>query len=125
MVQAANLGFPRIGAHRELKKAVEKNPDVAFYLKLFPLKSHPDAYRISKSVICSGSMELLEASFEGKDIPDPSCETDAVDRTLSLVSELGIRSTPTLVLPDGRILSGFKPADKILELVAPAPVKGD
>lgn len=111
--------------HAELKKVVAKNPDVAFYLKLFPLKSHPDAYRISKSVICSGSMELLEASFEGKPVPDPSCETDAVDRTLSLVSELGIRSTPTLVLPDGQILSGFKPAEKILELMTAVPAKGN
>ena len=111
--------------HAELKKVVSKDSDVAFYLKLFPLKSHPDAYRISKSVICAGSMDLLEASFEGKPIPDPSCETDAVDRTLSLVSELGIRSTPTLVLPDGRILSGFKPAEKILEMMTSAPAKGN
>jgi thiol:disulfide interchange protein DsbC len=111
--------------HAELKEVVAKNPDVAFYLKLFPLKSHPDAYRISRSVICSGSMELLEASFAGKPVPDPSCETDAVDRTLSLVSELGIRSTPTLVLPDGRILSGFKPAEKVLELMTAAPAKGN
>ena len=111
--------------HAELKEVVAKDSDVAFYLKLFPLKSHPDAYRISRSVVCSGSMKLLEDSFEGKAVPDPSCETDAVDRTLSLVSELGIRSPPTLVLPDGRILSGFKPAEKILELMTAVPAKGN
>lgn len=110
--------------HQELETVVKNNPDIAFYMILFPLKSHPDAYRISKSVICTGSLELLEESFAGKTIPDPSCETDAVDRHLALADKLGIRSTPTLVLPDGRVLSGFKPAVKLVEILrGPAPEK--
>jgi len=110
--------------HHELEEVVKNNPDIAFYMILFPLKSHPDAYRISKSVICAGSMELLKESFAGKTIPDPSCETDAVDRHLALAKKLGIRSTPTLVLPDGRVLSGFKPAVKLVEILrGPAPAK--
>jgi thiol:disulfide interchange protein DsbC len=103
--------------HQELEEVVRNNPDIAFYMMLFPLKSHPDAYRISKSVICAGSLELLEDSFAGKTIPDPSCKTDAVDRNMALAKKLGIRSTPTLVLPDGRILSGFKPAVKLVEIL--------
>jgi thiol:disulfide interchange protein DsbC len=62
-------------------------------------------------------MSLLEDSFADKEVPDPACETDAVDRTLALAEELGIRSTPTLVLPDGSILSGFKPSEKLLDLL--------
>lgn len=103
--------------HAELGKVIESDPDIAFYIKLFPLKSHPDAYRISKSVVCEGSVSLLEDSFAGKEVPDPACETDAVDKTLALGEELGIRSTPTLVLPDGTILSGFKPSEKLLDLL--------
>ena len=103
--------------HVELGKVVESDPDIAFYIKLFPLKSHPDAYRISKSVVCERSMSLLEDSFADKEVPDPACETDAVDKTLALGEELGIRSTPTLVLPDGSILSGFKPSEKLLDLL--------
>ena len=103
--------------HHELQKVVAKDPDIAFHLILFPLKSHPDAYRISKSVMCTGDLGLLEAGFAGEKIPDPPCETGAIDRNMALAEAYGIRSTPTLVLSDGRILSGFKPAEKLMEIL--------
>lgn len=105
--------------HAELKDVVQRDPEVAFLIKLFPLKMHPNAYSASKSIVCSKSTELLEASFAGKPVPPPICETPVVDETLALVGELGIRSTPTLVMPDGRVLPGFKKADDILNLLAP------
>ncbi len=103
--------------HAELKEVVKRDPDIAFYIKLFPLKSHPDAYRIAQSIVCSDSMALLEASLDGKKIPDPICQTGVVDQTLALVQDLGIRSTPTLVLPDGRVIPGYKKADALLTLL--------
>lgn len=103
--------------HVELKEAVRQDPDLAFLIKLFPLKMHPNAYDVSRSIVCNKSMELLEASFAGKPVPPPLCETPVVDRTIALVGELGIRSTPTLVMPDGRILPGFKKAADILGLL--------
>ncbi len=103
--------------HEEIKKVVSLRPDVAFSLVLFPLPSHPDAHRISRSVVCEQSLELLEGAFAGRPVPDPRCETDIVDRWLELGREFGIGSTPTLVLPDGAILSGFKPAEKLLEIL--------
>jgi len=108
--------------HEELKKIVAARKDIAFVLKLFPLASHPDAYRLSKSVLCASSLGLLEDSFAGNPVPDPSCETDAVDKTLVLAKELEIRSTPTLIMPDGRVLPGYKTADKLIEIIdAPPP----
>jgi thiol:disulfide interchange protein DsbC len=103
--------------HDELKKIVAERGDVAFYLKLFPLASHPESYGISKSIVCEQSLDYLEASFAGRPIPEPACETEEIDNNLKLVKELGIRSTPTLVLPDGTILPGFKPAGKIMEIL--------
>ena len=103
--------------HAELKEVVRRDPDVAFLIKLFPLKMHPNAYGISKSIICSNSMELLEVSFAGKPVPPATCDTNAVDQTLALVGELGIKSTPTLVLPDGRILPGYRKADALLTII--------
>jgi len=103
--------------HVELKEVVRRDPDVAFLIKLFPLKMHPNAYGISKSIICNNSMELLEISFAGKPIPPANCDTPAVDQTLALVGELGIKSTPTLVLPDGRIIPGFRKADALLTII--------
>jgi thiol:disulfide interchange protein DsbC len=103
--------------HLELKEVVSRRPDIAFLIKLFPLKMHPNAYGISKSIVCTGSMELLELSFAGKPVPPPACETSAVDRTIALAEELGIRSTPTLVLPNGVVMPGYKKADDLIKLL--------
>ena len=104
--------------HPELVKAVEMDPDVAFFLKLYPLVSiHPDSARISRSIVCSKSIEMLEDSFSGKPTPDPTCETDAVENTRKLAKELGINSTPTMILPDGRVATGVMKAEDILKLI--------
>ncbi len=103
--------------HVSLQEVVQRNPEIAFLIKLFPLKMHPNAYEISKSIVCNKSLELLEQSFAGKPVPPSDCETEAVDQTLALVETLGIRSTPTLVLPDGLVVSGAKSADDILKLL--------
>ncbi|MGK2906500.1 MAG: DsbC family protein [Desulfuromonadales bacterium] len=103
--------------HVELKDVVRRDPNIAFLIKLFPLKMHPNAYEVSKSIVCSNSMELLELSFAGKPVPPASCATTAVDQTLALVGELGISSTPTLVLPDGLIVPGYKTADALMTLI--------
>jgi len=104
--------------HPELKKVVKTDPSVVFFIKLMPLvKLHPEAYKISKAILCEDSLQLLEDSFAGKPVPEPSCESDAVDRTLKLAQELGIGSTPTIILPDGRLAPGYRPAEDILKLI--------
>ena len=103
--------------HIELEEVVKRDPEIAFLIKLFPLKMHPNAYETSKSIVCNKSMELLEASFAGKPVPPATCDTPAIDQTLALVGELGIRSTPTLVLPDGVIVPGYKKAEALLALI--------
>jgi thiol:disulfide interchange protein DsbC len=110
--------------HDEIKKVVEKRKDIAFYIKLFPLTQlHPDAYWKSKSIICEKSLKLLESNFEGKTIPKPSCKTDAVDKNIKLAASLGITGTPTSILPDGSVLTGFLQADKLIELIDSAKKK--
>jgi thiol:disulfide interchange protein DsbC len=103
--------------HAELQEVVRRDPEIAFLIKLFPLKMHPNAYTISKSIVCNRSLSMLEESFAGKTLPPPLCETRAVDDTLALVEKLGINSTPTLVLPDGRVMPGYKKADDLLKLL--------
>jgi thiol:disulfide interchange protein DsbC len=104
--------------HPELDKVVKADPEVVFFIKMMPLASiHPDSPRIAKAVLCEGTTKLLEDSFAGKKIPDPTCQSDAVERTLRLAQDLGIGSTPTLILPDGRIVPGYRPADAILEML--------
>lgn len=103
--------------HAEIKEVVKRDPNIAFLIKLYPLKMHPNAYGISKSIVCAGSMELLEASFAGKPVPPATCETKAIDENIALAQELGIQSTPTLILPNGMVLPGAKSADDILRLL--------
>jgi thiol:disulfide interchange protein DsbC len=109
--------------HDELKKVVAERKDVAFYLKLMPLKFHPDAYWKSQTIICKKSIELLEDNFAKKPIPKPSCkDTKEIDNNLKLAEEFGITGTPTMVLPDGRVVVGAKDARAIIELIgSPAP----
>jgi thiol:disulfide interchange protein DsbC len=108
--------------HRELPEVVARDPEIAFYIKMLPLAMHPDAYNIAKSVVCNRSLEMLEDSFAGKTVPPPLCRAEAVDDTIALARKLGIRSTPTLVLPDGRPFSGYKKADQLLKLLDSAVV---
>jgi thiol:disulfide interchange protein DsbC len=103
--------------HGELKEVVRRDPNIAFLIKLFPLKMHPNAYEISKSIVCRNSMELLEASFAGKPVPPANCDIPVIDQTLALVGELGIRSTPTLVMPDGQVVPGYRKAEALLTLI--------
>lgn len=50
------------------------------------------------------------------------CDTPAVDATKALTKELGIRSTPTLVLPDGTVKPGVRSAAELIQMIDPAAV---
>jgi thiol:disulfide interchange protein DsbC len=103
--------------HGELKEVVRRDPDVAFLIKLFPLPMHPNAHAVSQSIVCNNSMEYLELSFAGKPVPPPNCEIPVVDQTIEIGKKLGIRSTPTLVMPDGLVVPGYKKADALLTII--------
>jgi thiol:disulfide interchange protein DsbC len=103
--------------HGELKKVVAETDDIAFYLKLMPLKIHPDSHWKSQSIMCRNSLQLLEDNFEKKPIPRPDCEAKVVDETVRLSTELKISGTPTLVMPDGFVLFGGKDAKGLIELI--------
>ncbi|QWV96047.1 DsbC family protein [Geomonas nitrogeniifigens] len=107
-------------AHVELKKLAALEPDLAIYIKLYPLKMHPKAYDKSRVILAQGSLELLEKSFAGEPLPTAT-DKDArkpVEETIKFAESNGIVSTPTLVLPDGKILVGYKDAAAMRELLA-------
>jgi thiol:disulfide interchange protein DsbC len=100
--------------HGEVKKILAERDDIAFYVKMYPLPSHPNAYGKSKAVVCSGSADMLDDAFAGKPLPEPDCETDEVDNNIKLAQELGVKGTPVIIFPDGRMLPGYVPADVLL-----------
>jgi thiol:disulfide interchange protein DsbC len=104
-----------------MEKLVQEKKDIAFYIILFPLAMHKDAYWKSKSIYCNKSLKMLEEAFAKKEIPKTECDTDQIDANLKLAASLGITGTPTLVLPDGRMHSGTMPAKQLLEFIQGPP----
>jgi thiol:disulfide interchange protein DsbC len=100
-----------------MKKVVEERKDIAFYIKMYPLSIHPEAYEKSKTIFCEKSLRLLEDSFEKKPLPKPTCETSVVDENIKLGKKLNISAAPSLVLPDGRVFPGYKDAKTLLNLI--------
>ena len=103
--------------HTEMKQVVAQRNDIAFYIKLFPLEMHPDAYRKSKLVQCNKSSALLDDAFTGKNLSGSGCDTKAIDQNMELGNKLGIRGTPAIILPDGSLVRGYIQKDKLYELL--------
>ncbi len=100
-----------------MKKIVEERKDIAFYIKLFPLRIHPEAYEKSKAIVCENSLALLEEAFDKKPLPKPKCETPVVDENIKLAEKLGISSVPVLILPDGRVILGYRDSKTLIDLI--------
>lgn len=106
--------------HAELKKLAAMDGELAVHVKMFPLKMHPKAYDKARVLLGARSPEMLDRAFAGAPLPAPG-EKDPkgpVDETIRLAEALGIDSTPTLVLPDGRLVVGFREAAALKGLLA-------
>ncbi|HEY6838354.1 MAG TPA: DsbC family protein [Geobacteraceae bacterium] len=101
--------------HAELKKLLAKRNDIVVYIKLYPLKIHPKAYDHARVILQAKSEKLLDDNFNGRPIPAPTPQTPkaGVDATMKLAQSLGLNSTPTLILPSGKVLAGFQEAGAI------------
>jgi thiol:disulfide interchange protein DsbC len=110
--------------HGELKKVIAERKDIVFYLKLMPLKFHPDARWKAESILCAKSLDRLEENFEKKPIPKPDCAAKVVDETIKVGQELGITGTPTMIMPDGLVVVGARDAKTIESLAAGSRKKG-
>jgi thiol:disulfide interchange protein DsbC len=100
-----------------MKKVIEQRKDIAFYIKLYPLAMHKGSYEKAKAIECEKSLALLEDAYAKKELPKPTCETSVIDENIKLAEKLGISGTPALVMPDGRLLSGYRDAKDLIELV--------
>ena len=100
-----------------MKNIIAKRDDIAFYVKLFPLSIHKEAYGKAKSIVCKNSLQLLEDNFAGKKIETVECDSKEVDETITLAGSLGIRGTPAIILPDGRLRSGAIPEQDLINMI--------
>lgn len=100
-----------------MKKIIQMRDDIVFHIKLFPLPTHPQAYEKAKIILCNRSLKLLEEAFEKKELKGKTCNTDAIDKNIELGRRIGITGTPAYILPDGRIETGYRPAEELIRLI--------
>jgi len=100
-----------------MKTVITERKDIAFYIFLFPLPMHKEAYGKSKAIICEQSLDLLDAAFEKKPLPAPSCETTVIDDNIKLAAKLGISGTPAVIFPNGTLIPGAMAASEIIKQV--------
>ncbi len=104
--------------HKEMKQVLQTRKDIVFYLLLYPLSFHKDAYWKSKSILCNKSLKMLEEAYAHKEILRLECDAKEIDANIKVAESLGITGTPTVVLPDGRIHSGTLPAKQLIEFIS-------
>ena len=100
-----------------MKKVIKERKDIAFYIKLYPLPMHKDAYAKAKAIVCEKSLSLLEDAFERKPLPAPKCESTAIDDNIKLAQKLGITGTLAIIMPDGRLIPGYLEADALIKQI--------
>lgn len=105
--------------HGELQKLVVLEPDLVIYIKMFPLKMHPDAYDKARVILGSQSLEMLEKAFAKESLPEPGSKDPKapVDETLKVGESLGIDGTPAIIFPDGRVIAGARDAEALQKLL--------
>lgn len=103
--------------HKEMKKVLQERKDIVFYVLLYPLSIHKDAYWKSKSILCNRSLQMLENAYDRKEILRLECDTKEIDANIRIAEALGITGTPTLVLPDGRTHTGAMPANQLIDFI--------
>ena len=103
--------------HETAKEIVAKHPDVAFFVRPFPRNGDRPTYETALSIVCAGTAQALEDAFAGKPLPKGKCGSKAVDETIQAAKRFNIRSTPTMVFPDGRVVPGALEAERILSLL--------
>ncbi len=102
--------------HQELLKVVEQNKQIAFRIKLLAMFTDK---KTVNDIVCSGSLEVLDGAMHDKPVPENKCTTLAVEETLAFAKRWNIRSTPTMVLPDGRVLNGGRSAETLIKELQP------
>ncbi len=96
--------------------------NVTIYYYFFPLSIHPTALSDSKRILCAENPEdtLVNYMAKGKALPKNDKCNNA--KKITVMQDLGnnlvqVTGTPTIILPNGRILSGLVPADYLSRMI--------
>ncbi len=110
--------------HSEMEAVVAKRKDIAFYIKFFPIWKRTEDQ--IKSIVCSGSLAMLEYAYAGEPVQKPALDSDrglncasqiSIQSMRELAQSLGINAVPAIIMPDGSIHLGVIPADTLISII--------
>jgi protein-disulfide isomerase len=103
--------------HEEMEKILQERKDITFYIILYPSPFHKDAYWKSQTILCHRSLKMLAEAYAGREIPRLECNSEEVDANIRIGEALGIRETPTLVLPNGKTRYGLMLPKQLVDFI--------
>lgn len=77
----------------------------------------PTAEKMISAWCSSDRQKSLTSLKSGKTIPDNQCNTHPVVEQFELGLEAGIRGTPAIILADGTLVSGYRDAGELAEIL--------
>lgn len=107
-------------------ETLSKLTDVSLYYFLFPLPIHPLATDHAQRILCAENPESAMLNFMTHNATlgkNNSCSNiDKLSEIKAVATDiLQISGTPTMVLPNGRIISGLVPLDYLNQMLADNP----
>lgn len=101
------------------KETISKLTDVTIYTFLYPLAIHPEAKKKSQQIWCAENKIIAWNNYMTNNaLPenDGDCSTP-IEENLKLAKKLGISSTPTIVISNGKRIEGALPYEEIIKLI--------
>jgi thiol:disulfide interchange protein DsbC len=87
-----------------------------------------ETYKKLVSAWCADDQQTAMTALKARQtIPEKTCDNPVAEQ-FALGKALGVRGTPAIILQDGTLMQGYKPADKMAEALGiktGAPVKPD
>ena len=99
------------------KKELSNINNITIYTFLYPLAIHPEAKLKSKKIWCANDRSKAWTEYIHNDnLPENSgdCKTP-INKILKLGKDLGISSTPTIILSNGKRVPGAIPYEQLEE----------
>lgn len=107
--------------HEEVPRLNEMGIEVRYLA--FPRSGlNSQGARLLKQVWCAdNSSEAMNAAKRGETLDAPADCDNPVAQQYHLGGELGVRGTPAIIFPDGRLVPGYVPAERLAAMLG---VKG-
>ncbi len=105
---------------------ISKLNNITVYYFLYPLPIHKNAISDSKKILCAENPDATFVEYMNKGIQLPKrvdCNSSKkLDTMINVANKYGVDATPTIVLPNGKLISGLVPVDYLNKLIQESTV---